>query len=198
MSLFLSFILCIHPLLDKMLPLFWRLPLLASVSEILLLTPSVTAQSACPLLGPDYPKPTQLSSCSSLPKAKKTVTGLLDKAFETEKFRNSATAVQAFSACSGDTKPLFEYYQAGDNALNTSAGVSEIDGSTVFRIGSISKLFTVYSHLVQDGDKHFNFPVTDYVPELKQLSDKAFHGIDFEDITVGALASQLSGLTRDG
>ncbi|KAI9651805.1 MAG: hypothetical protein M1831_007587 [Alyxoria varia] len=180
-----------------MSPLLWRILVLAPISTTFFSTLAGAAQIACPLLGPDYPKPTQLSSCPSLPDVRDTVTSLLDKAFETKKFKSSAIAVQAFSACSAESKPLFEYYQAGNKALNTSAGVSQIDGDTVFPVASISKLFTVYSHLVQDGDLHFNFAVTDYVPELKQLSHQAFNGIDFEDITVGALASQLSGLTRD-
>jgi CubicO group peptidase (beta-lactamase class C family) len=83
------------------------------------------------------------------------------------------------------------------------SGTKAVDANTIYRVGSITKLFTVLTFLVEAGDVHFNEPVTSFVPELRQAAqkiDNALSPIDhvaWEDVTLGALASHMAGIGRD-
>ena len=71
----------------------------------------------------------------------------------------------------------------------------------MYRIGSISKLFTVFALLVENGDANFNDPITKFVPELRDswmVKQKGVvNAVQWKDVTLGALASQMSGIGRD-
>ncbi len=64
--------------------------------------------------------------------------------------------------------PIFDFQFTG-LVLNTDEG-TKASGDSIFRIGSISKLLTVYAHLLNGGLSLWENPVTDYVPELRQYS----------------------------
>jgi len=68
--------------------------------------------------------------------------------------------------------------------------VKEVNGDTIYRIASVSKLFTVFSLLVQEGLNLDDF-VWQHVPELTDIDN-------FREITLRMLASHLSGIARDG
>lgn len=80
-----------------------------------------------------------------------------------------------------------------------------MDLNTIYRVGSVSKLLTVYTYLAAVGDVSFNEPVTMYIPELaayaKQNASALNAGdinlVDWNDVTVGSLASHLAGIARD-
>lgn len=69
----------------------------------------------------------------------------------------------------------------------------------------MSKLLTTYLYLIEAGDTSFNDPITKYVPELAayvannaaELAADAVGVLNWDAITVGALASQLAGVPRD-
>lgn len=69
----------------------------------------------------------------------------------------------------------------------------------MYRVGSLSKLLTVYTLLVEVGDENLDQPVTKYVPELAGAAKEGSE-IDttrWEDITIRALGSHLAGILRD-
>ncbi|KAK7730377.1 hypothetical protein SLS53_009077 [Cytospora paraplurivora] len=75
-----------------------------------------------------------------------------------------------------------------------------VDANTVYRIASISKVFTVLGILLEGIG--MDDPVTTYLPDLSSL--RATDGIDdnitavsWDDITIGALASHMSGIGLD-
>ena len=75
-----------------------------------------------------------------------------------------------------------------------------IVGDSIFRIGSVSKLVSVYMLLVEIGDKYWDIAITDIIPELRNRTNSSANPIDFvrwADITLGALAGQVAGLPRD-
>lgn len=77
----------------------------------------------------------------------------------------------------------------------------ETDRDTRMPIGSCSKVFAVYTYLVEVGDESWNCPVTKYIPELAQAmadpsSFDAIDNVNWEEVTIGDLASQLSGVPR--
>jgi hypothetical protein len=61
----------------------------------------------------------------------------------------------------------------------------------------------MYLFMVEAGDQYFTRPITDFVPELAQAALDAttsgtINATQWEDITIGALASQIAGIARDG
>ncbi|KAL7265838.1 hypothetical protein RUND412_011635, partial [Rhizina undulata] len=69
-----------------------------------------------------------------------------------------------------------------------------VTGDTIYRIASITKVFTVLGLLLQSGVS-LEDPVTKYVPELTEGGNSG--GVRWEAITLGSLGSHLSGLGRD-
>jgi hypothetical protein len=109
---------------------------------------------------------------------------------------NNTFSINIFSTFS-DT-PLYEYYYTAPRFSNGSVGTKTVDGDTVFRVGSISKLFTVFALLIEKGDANLNDPITKYVPELRNSPDTGtVNSVQWDDVTLGALASQMSGIGRD-
>ncbi|EEU33368.1 uncharacterized protein NECHADRAFT_74388 [Fusarium vanettenii 77-13-4] len=81
-----------------------------------------------------------------------------------------------------------------------SITVLSTDADSVYRIGSISKLFTAYMLLVNYGWEYWDKLVIDFIPELrghsKSMND-VIDSVDWDEVTIGSLASYLSGIGRD-
>ncbi|KAL2268950.1 hypothetical protein VTJ83DRAFT_3796 [Remersonia thermophila] len=168
------------------------------------LLPFVAARANCPLYGPLLPLPKNLL----LEPAIYGVAGALNDVFHNAIDNDTSTGSERFSYAvevfsGSEDRPLWARYWTAPNlaTLNTT-GVREIDGNTVFRIGSVTKIYTVLAFLATVGDGVWNDPVTKYVPELAEIAAKnmgrsPIYATDWESITVGSLASQTSGLIRD-
>jgi CubicO group peptidase (beta-lactamase class C family) len=166
------------------------------ISIVLLLAAKLAAQKliqsdtdiTCPILGQVFPPPYEIASQSLWADAATKLTGKLTSAT----FLNgSSFAVQIISR--RNDQPLYEYYHTAPGHKYGSNGTKPVDSDTVFRIGSTSKLLTVYALLLQCGFKCWEDPITKYVPELRNTSN----GITYEEITLGTLASHQSGIGRD-
>jgi Beta-lactamase len=116
---------------------------------------------------------------------------------------NTSFSIDIYSAFDNDS--LFTYHYSAPALAKSSDGVRTVDSDTIYRIGSISKLLTVYTYLLAAGDLSFNNPITEYVPELAAyaaknknlLKDNTLEVTDWESITIGALASHMAGIPRD-
>ncbi|KAK1752774.1 D-alanyl-D-alanine-carboxypeptidase/endopeptidase AmpH [Echria macrotheca] len=84
---------------------------------------------------------------------------------------------------------------------NGTVGVQRTDANTVYRLGSLTKIHTIFTWLAEDGDAKWNEPITKYVPELaaaaKKAKDDPVANVAWDEITIGALASQMGGPIRD-
>ncbi|KAJ5605487.1 beta-lactamase/transpeptidase-like protein [Penicillium lagena] len=166
----------------------------------------------CSLLGPVFPPPIHLSDSPYFTAATKDLSGILQDAIYGNSslspiFKPNQTSftVQIFS--SKDESPLFESYYTSQAVQAYKAGVKNIDENTVFRIGSASKLVTVLLLLIEKGESVFNEPIAKYVPEIREAiaamrsnTTQQQDAIDFlrwEQVTIGELASQMSGVLRD-
>jgi CubicO group peptidase (beta-lactamase class C family) len=115
---------------------------------------------------------------------------------------STSYSIEVWSASDVGGTPLFSWHHTAPNltTLNTT-GVRKVDQNTVYRLGSLTKIFTIYTWLVQDGDTRWNEPITKYVPELAAVADRAKNdpvgNVDWEEVTIGALASQMAGVVRD-
>lgn len=153
----------------------------------------------CPLLGPDIPPPYKLSSSDIWKNATANTTSILKAAISANLYKsaNTSWAVEVFSI--HEARPLYSFYHTATE-LATSPGTKKVDTDSFFRIGSISKLWTVFIFLIEVGDVRFNDPVTKWVPELRALAKgpkDPVNKVDWNSITLGNLASQMSGLGRD-
>ncbi|KAI1175651.1 beta-lactamase/transpeptidase-like protein [Nemania sp. FL0916] len=178
------------------------------VSAWLLLFQAITSSHAklnCPLYGLGYPKPKDLSIEVGIGNTKAALDSVfgqyIDNANNTGSDRFSYS-VNVFTA--NEDTPLWTHYWTAKNleSLNTT-GVRTIDGDTVFRIGSLTKIFTMLTFLAEVGDASWNEPIAKYIPEVAALMEDGAdtsHSLttpDWGAITIGSLASQISGLMRD-
>ena len=151
---------------------------------------TATAAALCPILGPVFPAAKSLDSDTGFESLLDKFRAELDNAFKTGQNEkgsfnpNDTYSIQIFSASAEG--PLFDYHHRGTNLVNSGP----IDGNSVYRIGSATKLISVYLLLLAAGDEIFNAPITRYLPELKGKAP-------YDDITVGALAAHLGGLAAD-
>ncbi|MCJ1462110.1 hypothetical protein MMC07_000710 [Pseudocyphellaria aurata] len=167
------------------------------------------SSSPCPLRGPDFPPPTTPSHSHAVQNAKQNLTSSLQAAL----LNATAYSLQDFNATSfsldvysiHEQQSLFTYHFSAPALAHPTQGVATVDSNTIYRIGSASKLLTVYTYLVEAGDVSFNHPITEYVPELASyaashaaaLQSNEIDFVDWNSVTVGALASQLAGIPRD-
>ncbi|KAL8958681.1 MAG: hypothetical protein Q9193_004309 [Seirophora villosa] len=79
----------------------------------------------------------------------------------------------------------------------TDSPPSNVSDDTYFRIASISKVFTVLAALIAQEARNWTLtdPITAWVPELLQSAHT--HLVDWENISLESLASQLSGIVRE-
>ena len=180
--------------------LFLSLPFL-SVAQ--LDTPS------CPLLGPDFSAPVNPSGSNAVIDAQQLMARAVRRGLSSNvtsgglDSNSTSFSLQLYSLY--EEEPLFTYHFGAPALANTSYGVATVDSNTIYRIGSISKMWTVYLYLITVGDTSFNDPITRYVPELAQYAEMNAENLEtddidtvnWNDITVGSLASHLAGIGRD-
>ncbi|KAJ5779130.1 hypothetical protein N7457_006850 [Penicillium paradoxum] len=153
----------------------------------------------CPILGSAYPAPKGLSKDPVFLRASEKLTSQLNEAIENGTLPSVSIAVQIFSE---DENTAFEFYHTDHVSVNGSPGVQEVDENTMFRIGSISKLWTMFLYMTLEGTRYFHEPVAKYVPELRVRNDKTqtanvIDAVRWTDVTIGELASHQAGIARD-
>ncbi|KAL2064611.1 hypothetical protein VTL71DRAFT_3748 [Oculimacula yallundae] len=174
----------------------------SSLAIVMFPQPSHTLGSGG-FLGPAYSVPQNLLTDPTIKAANEKFLNLLTTAIETGSsthgdFDNSSTAFSFDFYSSSDEEPIFQYHYTPPILAEAEYGVKTVDRNTIYRIGSITKLLTVYTFLLTDGDVHFNTPITKWIPELlagpvKRTKDPV-HEIAWEEVTIGALASHMAGI----
>jgi CubicO group peptidase (beta-lactamase class C family) len=106
-------------------------------------------------------------------------------------------AVEVFSANEDDA--LFQYFNTAPSVANSTTGVTKVDSNSVWRVASITKLFTTLTFMIEAGDGLWNEPVTKYVPEIAAavISTNGINHTAWAQVTLGALASHMAGIGRD-
>ena len=165
---------------------------LSHLTTVLLLS-STTAAAAgfCPFLGPVFPLPKSLSTNTlfrtSLTKLEATIQDAFSRGTTPHGplNPNDTYSIQIFSTASAT--PLLDLHHRGTELVGTST----VNGDSIYRIASATKVVTVYLLLLQAGDGVFSDMVTKHVPELAEKGD-------WDTITVGALAGYMAGIVSDG
>jgi CubicO group peptidase (beta-lactamase class C family) len=94
---------------------------------------------------------------------------------------------------------IFEHHHLPTGSRNAQLNsTTTLDGDSVYRIASISKVFTVLLVLQQHGTVSLDDPVTQYLPELAAAAaaNESVETVDWGSVTLGALASHLAGIGR--
>lgn len=166
---------------------------------VLALLPFVHAQDECAPLGISFAPPRDLATSAPFTAALTTLTQALEAAGPQS---NSSFSVQLFST---SAESLLQFQHTSPAIASGSIGVKTVDANTVFRVGSISKLFTIFLFQLSRGRNRawsWEDPITKFVPELAKAAGS--HGVNednrfvrWQDVTLGDLASHLSGITRD-
>jgi CubicO group peptidase (beta-lactamase class C family) len=156
------------------------------------------ASTDCALFGPDFPAPREAATDPSLAEAFATLKNQFDSSVNPQ---DQAYSVAVFSV--HDDSPLWEYH----HTPSTPFGVDIVDGDAIYRVGSISKVFTVWTMLISLGDGYLDRSITEFVPELQPFlsfpvpqQGMQYDDIDnirWEDITLRDLASHAAGIPRD-
>lgn len=151
----------------------------------LAILPLTTSIEFCPPTGPVLPPPVLVQADSF------DVGPLRDALTELVNDPNAPfdTAVNSFSlTVTTSEENIFQFHHTAEKI--SDIGAQAVNGDTIYRIASVTKLFTVLSLLLQEGLDIEGF-VWQHIPELAGLSN-------FQDITLRMLASHLSGIIRDG
>lgn len=153
----------------------------------------IVATAEVPLIGPSFISNFDPSNSSAIQKAKSEIPGLIDTLFSEGTLNRTdlAFSIDVFSAATNSS--IYSYSHIGDNSKKAlTSGI--LNDQTISRIGSVTKLFTVYAIIAKAGIEIFSHPVTRYLPELAgNSSSDPLERISWDDITVGALASQQAG-----
>lgn len=163
------------------------------------------AKQNCPLYGLGYPKPDNLFLYDGIGKAASALDSVFEKSIDNANNTGSdrfSYSVEVFAA--NEQEPLWTHHWTAKNlATMNTTGVRNIDGDTVYRMGSLTKVFTMLTFLAEVGDSSWNEPIAKYIPEIEAMvadGPDTSHSLttpDWGAITIGALASQISGLMRD-
>ncbi|KAJ9658756.1 hypothetical protein H2198_003502 [Neophaeococcomyces mojaviensis] len=161
----------------------------------------------CPLLGPDFPTAKSPSNTTAIKTAIKAFQQTINTALTNASSplaldpKGTTFSFEAWSIHEQD--PLYTYHYDAIDLSNPAQGAKKVQSDTVYRLGSLSKLLTVYTFLATAGEKYWTQPITNFIPELEAYDAQhaaAHDAVDYfswSDITIGTLASQLSGIQKD-
>ncbi|KAM0449441.1 hypothetical protein ACHAO4_007459 [Trichoderma viride] len=149
----------------------------------------------CPPIGPVLPPATSPRTDPGFDSAAAALTTNLQKL--TSRYNFSAVSLGVMSI--HEATPMFEFHHSPQNF--DPSGVSEVNSDTVYRLASMTKLFTVLG-LLRIENISLEDPITKYLPELRDLHKEAavqdaVHVVDWDSITLEALAAHQGGIGAD-
>ncbi len=148
---------------------------------------------SCRLLGVEFQTPINLSENSIVQNAASTLLATINEAKNGGVIDSNATSFSVEIFSSQETTSLFAFHHSSPG-LNSSVGVKIVDSNSIYRLGSISKPFTIYLLLIKSGDIYFHDLITKFVPELlaasQSASDDGLDYVDWSSVTIGNLASR--------
>ncbi len=162
-----------------------------------------TTAQWCPPQGPVFPAPTWLAEHPLMRATLANLTAQLD-AFTSGRsgiingwpFAPNITYLSFGLRSIHDDGLRLEHHHMPTGSRNVSFGTTTaLNGDSVNRIASISKVFTVLLVLQQQGAVSLDDAITKYVPELAAAAaNESVSAVDWSRVTIGGLASHLLAL----
>lgn len=159
--------------------------------HISLISLAVSASCRCYAPNPAFPVPSWPNAASTLHPAFDSMTKTYNSLVKDPKFENTSFSIEITSK----TEYLWGYHHTAAHLNATRPGDTNVSSNSLYRIASITKTFTTLAILYQHaaGNLSLDNPVSKYIPDLRS-SD---YTLPWNDITLRALASQLSGIPRE-
>ncbi|OLN96383.1 Beta-lactamase-like protein-like protein 1 [Colletotrichum chlorophyti] len=142
----------------------------------------------CPPLGAVLPKAKNPSAHPAVRAAVDAFIASLEA--ETAAFNGSAVSVGVKSAI--ETEPMVDFHFSPPDRHPDGAQV--VDRHTVYRLGSVSKVFTVLAALQRDDVIGWEDSIADFIPELRENAKTGIDYLDWDDVTVEAAVTHLGGI----
>ncbi|KAM0242947.1 hypothetical protein ACHAP5_007057 [Fusarium lateritium] len=167
--------------------------LFAAVHQTVEATPSY-----CPPYGPVLPAPRNPSQHSAVKFSIDAITASLKQQAKGFNISGISVGIQSIH----EKEPLLNFHHTPP-IVNPKHGAKAVNADTVYRLGSISKVYTVLAalKLAEDGVLSMSDPITRWIPELGKGAGRVTRDeldvIHWEDITIGDAAAHLSGLGGD-
>ncbi|KAJ9609536.1 hypothetical protein H2200_005863 [Cladophialophora chaetospira] len=157
-----------------------------------------------------YPAPIDLASNASVVAANwKNLSRIFDNSLRGNSATNAADAFAAarnvsfsvglFSIHDPAASKL-QYHHTSPQTANAPNGTNIVNGDSIYRVASVSKLFTVYAGILNLAEEDWNSPISEIIPELTTADSEngSAYTIDWDEITPWALATQLAGIPQFG
>lgn len=179
------------------------------LSALPLLVRADISYQPCPLLGPRLPMPTALATSETMHAALGNLTKTFDEIVSTgnSSYGQVSPNTTSFSVALFSTHDLgnasepfiYQYHYTALSLAVDIYGNRKVDSNTIYNIGGLTQMLTVYAFLICAGDYHWQQPITKYLPELASSSHlQHLESIQWEDVQLKDLASHMAGIPRDG
>ncbi|KAJ5462607.1 hypothetical protein N7475_007551 [Penicillium sp. IBT 31633x] len=161
------------------------------------------------LLGATYPPPRDLTSNNSRVAASwKNLTSMLNTQLNNNHandtsplsaLRNLTFSAGLFSTLDPKANNL-QFHHSSSEVANSPIGVKKVDGNSIYKVASVSKLFTVLAGLIELKPRDWDRPLTDIFPFLaeyvrKQHDKSRFvYDVQWDKVTLRSLAGQMGGI----
>ncbi|GFF76944.1 hypothetical protein IFM60648_04831 [Aspergillus lentulus] len=105
----------------------------------------------------------------------------------------------------GERKSVGDYVDEERKLLqegDTYGGLIKVDGDSIYRVASLSKLFTVFAAMRELNSEQWERPLTEIIPAFAEYvksraNADSVYSTPWDQITPSALAAQISGVARD-
>ncbi|KAH7393075.1 beta-lactamase/transpeptidase-like protein [Pyrenochaeta sp. MPI-SDFR-AT-0127] len=150
------------------------------------------ARSKCFEPSVAHPPPEYDAHDPFLQQAFASIDSALTVAVAAPEFGSTSFSVEITSS----KESLWSQHHTARERNASRSDIPQVNGDALYRIASITKVFTVLGILYQHeaGNLSLDAAVNKYIEELGEKSEG---GIPWKDITLRSLASQLSGLQRE-
>jgi CubicO group peptidase (beta-lactamase class C family) len=174
---------------------------LLTLASILIICSALTLAEdtyICPIHGQQYPPPTALRNEPDFYNAAAAFEAAFTANLTSKPYNTTTFSVGMFTT--SDAGLVYEYHHTDPLVASAAKGVESVNAGSVYRIASISKVFTVYLWLLNAGERLLNEPITTFLPQLAHVPlPQGVDSVitDWEEITIGELGSHLGGVARD-
>ncbi|KAH0843207.1 beta-lactamase family protein [Fonsecaea pedrosoi] len=163
-------------------------------------------------LGPTYPAPTDLASNGSRVSAAWTnLTSTLNGFIRNPStnltspagLKNITFSLGMFSIHDASAARSLQFHHTSEEIANSTTGLKKVDGNSIYRVASISKIFTTFAGMLNLNDSDWDRPITDFIPTFAAYAaahpaeNDSTLTVAWDKVTLAALASQIAGNPRD-
>lgn len=163
-----------------------------------------TESTDCGLLGRVYPLPADYNSLKAIQTAQGDWTNALNESFRQSETPwgpvdsdNTSISIGVFSTQSETLLAEFHHVATRPELRSHLTG-GKLDGDTLYRVGSVTKILSAYAALSKLRNEHWSQPIINFIPELEDKTEgDPVHNFNWSSITLANLVNHMGGLPHD-